>query len=145
MSDHKICSTRRMIMLLTSIDRYGPKQACEHIVWVMVTHRKIFSAAQSSTFNLRKLSFWSFYLQICLWESMNLKKSLFADMSDHTIYSTCRIITLVTSFDRYELQQACKHKCFVMVPHRKFSSATQSPMLSLLKLSFWSVYLQICL
>ena len=135
-SDHTICSTHRMITLVTSVDRYGPKQACKHIDWVMVAHRKFSSATQSSTFSPQKLSFWSFYLQICLLGSMKLKKSLFADVSDHTICSTHRMITLVTSVDRYGPKQACKHIDWVMVAHRKFSSAAQSSTFSPQKLSF---------
>ena len=114
---HKICSTHRMITLVTPVDRYEPKQACKHIVWVMVMHKKFSSATQSSTFNSLKLSFCSIYLQICLWGSIKLKKSMFADVSDHTICSTHRKITLVTLVDRYGPKQAYKHIGWVMVTH----------------------------
>ena len=58
--DHRICSTHRMITLVTSADRCELKQASKNLFWVLFTLRKCFRVPQRLTYTYitQTLLFW---------------------------------------------------------------------------------------
>ena len=131
-----------------SADRYGPKQACKHICWVLESSRKFFHATQRWEWCSFTVSFGTAQNHRCTnlaWGGMKYEKWASAHVWNRKMRLKHRLMFPFVSADRYGPKQACKHICWVLESSRKFFHATQRWEWWLSEVSFRTAQNHLCI